>query len=75
MPLRDAWRYFMTTPYSTGHSVLFDYGTGHSGAFVPLAALDSGAGEKWSRRKSYLFIAGACILSWLLIASPFLIWG
>lgn len=69
MPLRDVWRYFMTTPYSTGHSALFDYGTGHSGA------LARGADERWSRRKSFLFIAGASILSWLLIASPFFIWS
>ncbi len=33
-------------------------------------------GEKrWPRRKCALFIAGVSTLSWLLVASPFIIWG
>ncbi len=35
----------------------------------------SASGEKWSRGKSVLFIASASALSWLLIASPFILLG
>lgn len=57
----------MTTPILIGHPTLYrDPEAGNA---------QSGAVEKWSPRGSALFIAGISALSWLFVASPFVIWG
>ncbi len=57
----------MTTPISIGRSAHYRDAANRTAAPI---------GEKrWPRRKCTLFIAGVSTLSWLLVASPFIIWG
>jgi hypothetical protein len=57
----------MTTPTLTGHPTLYRDPDAGNAPF--------GAAEKWSRRYSALFITGISALSWLFVASPFVIWS
>lgn len=57
----------MTTSISSGRSALYRDAADRTAAPV--------GEKKWRRRNSALFIAGASTLSWLLVASPFVIWG
>lgn len=57
----------MTTSISSGRSAVYRDAANRTAAPV--------AEKKWRRRNSALFIAGASTLSWLLVLSPFMIWG
>lgn len=57
----------MTSPISIGRSGLY-----RDAASPPAEVVD---GKRWPRRKCALFVAGVCTLSWLLVASPFIIWS
>ncbi len=57
----------MITPATIGNSGYYDDRKDLAGA----PATDA----KWSARKSILFIAGVCSLSWMLIAAPFVLLG
>ncbi len=57
----------MTAPISSGGSALYRDAANRTAA--PIGE------KKWRRRNSALFIAGVSTLSWLLVASPVIIWG
>lgn len=57
----------MTTPIASRRSAVYRDAANRTAA--PMAE------KKWRRRNSALFIAGANTLSWLLVLSPFMIWG
>ncbi len=57
----------MTAPISSGGSAVYRDAANRTASAM--------AEKKWRRRNSALFIAGASALSWLLVASPFIIWG
>lgn len=57
----------MTSPISIGRPALY-----REAANPPAEPI---GGTRWPRRKCALFIAGVSTLSWLMVASPFIIWG